>query len=191
MSALREKIWTVEEYLEFERTSEEKYEYFDGHIYLMAGASRKHLLISGNTYANLHAQLRKGPCEIYQSDMRVKADRLYTYPDITVVCDTPQFAGEAPGTLTNPILVVEVLSPSTESYDRHKKLQHYRALESLQEYVLIEQESHHIEHYVRKSDGQWILTDTIGLDASFELPSINCTLALADVYEKVTFEEEK
>jgi Uma2 family endonuclease len=191
MSALREKVWTVEEYLELEHTSEEKHEYLDGHIYLMAGASRKHLLISGNIYASLHAQLRKRPCEIYQSDMRVKADRLYTYPDIVVVCDTPQFIGEAPGTLINPILIVEVLSPSTEGSDRRKKFQDYRALESLQEYLLVEQDSHQIEHYIRQKDGQWLLSDAVELEKVLELPSIGCTLALADVYEKVTFDKEE
>jgi Uma2 family endonuclease len=191
MAAIRERTWTVEEYLELERTSEEKHEYLDGQIYAMGGASPNHNIIVANTTISLGGQTRKGACIVYSSGQRVKAGRDYVYPDITVACGTPQYADDTPRTLLNPTLIVEVLSPTTKDYDRRKKFQHYRELESLQEYLLIEQESHHIEHYVRQSDDQWLLTDHVGLDAVLELPSIGCTLALADVYEKVTFEEEE
>lgn len=191
MSALREQTWTVEQYLEFECISEIKHEYLDGHIYAMSGASRKHNLITMNVAASFHAQLRKGSCEVYPADMRVKAGAIYAYPDVSVVCGTPQFTGDTPDTLTNPTLIVEVLSPSTEKFDRGKKFHYYRALDSLQEYVLIAQDDYHVERYRRHADGEWLFSDAIGTDAALELASIGCTLSLADVYEKVTFESEE
>jgi Uma2 family endonuclease len=116
---------------------------------------------------------------------------MYAYPDVSVVCGTPQFTGDTPDTLANPTLIVEVLSPSTESYDRGTKSQHYRELDSLQEYLLIAQDSYRVEHYIRQQDGPWLLKDAVGIDAALELASIGCTLSLADVYEKVTFENEE
>lgn len=183
---------TEAEYLAFERASDIRHEYLDGHVYAMTGASRAHNLISTYTAASLINQLRGRPCEVYASDMRVRvsATGLYTYPDVTVVCGNPQFADSALDTLLNPVLVIEVLSPSTESYDRGKKFQHYRQLESLREYVLISQDSPRVERFLRQDDGTWLLTDAAGLDASLELASVACTLALAEVYEKVTFEAE-
>ncbi len=188
--ALREQTWTVEQYLEFERTSEEKHEYLDGQIYLMGGASHNHSIITATIIGILYTPMRSRPCSVFDSDMRVKAGRLYTYPDITVVCGTPQYTDDNPDTLLNPTLIIEVLSPSTERYDRGKKFEHYRALESLQEYVLVSQDRPLIEHYIRQPDGQWLFSDASGLDSTLTLPSIGCTLALADVYEKVTFEGE-
>jgi Uma2 family endonuclease len=192
MSAVEKQTWTVEQYLEMERASEEKYEYLDGEIYLMSGASRNHNLIMASTLASLYSQLRKRPCFVYPSDMRVKASDsgLYAYPDISVVCGEPLLEDDPQDTLVNPIVIVEVLSPSTESYDRGKKFQHYRALQTLQEYILISQDSHRIERFLRQPNDEWLLTDAAGLDAMIELPSIQCTLALADVYEKVNFEQE-
>ena len=183
---------TEAEYLAFERASDIRHEYLDGHVYAMTGASRAHNLISTYTAASLINQLRGRPCEVYASDMRVRvsATGLYTYPDVTVVYGNPQFADSALDTLLNPVLVIEVLSPSTESYDRGKKFQHYRQLESLREYVLISQDSPRVERFLRQDDGTWLLTDAAGLDASLELASVACTLALAEVYEKVTFEAE-
>ncbi len=182
---------TEAEYLAFERASETKHEYIDGHVYAMAGASRQHNLISTNTVATLHFQLRQTPCETYQGDMRVKVQMgdLYSYPDVTVVCAEPQFADSKQDMLLNPVIVVEVLSPTTEKYDRGKKFRQYRQLDSMQEYLIIEQEKSHIEHYLRQPDNTWLLADAVGLDASLELPSIGCTLKLADVYQKVTFEQ--
>jgi len=180
--------WTEAEYLEMERASEIKHEYHQGEIYAMAGASEAHNLIALNTSASLHGQLRQSPCRTYQSDMRVKvsAASLYTYPDVTVVCDDPQFEDDGVDTLLNPTLIVEVLSPSTERYDRGKKFQQYRMLPPLQEYVLISQDAARIERYLRVNE-QWVLTDAVGLEAEIELESINCRLKLADVYERVEF----
>jgi Uma2 family endonuclease len=192
MSAAPQQVWTPESYLAFERESETKHEYLAGEIFAMTGASENHNLVTANTLASLHAQLRRTPCRIYPSDMRLKvpAVGLYTYPDVTVVCGEPQFdEDEVPDTLLNPTVLIEVLSPSTESYDRGKKFQHYRTLESLQEYLLISQESARIEHYVRQGE-QWLFSDAYRLEDVVKLPSIDCSLALADVYEKVTFEPE-
>ncbi|MBI1258949.1 MAG: Uma2 family endonuclease [Chloroflexi bacterium] len=190
MVASQKQKWTVEEYLAMERASEEKHEFLDGEIYLMSGASENHNLIVGVTVGIFYNQLRKRPCSFYPSDMRVKVKDtgLYTYPDITIVCGTPEIESMDQDTLLNPTVIIEVLSPSTESYDRGKKFQHYRELDSLQEYILIAQDQARIERYLRQPSGEWLLTDAVGLEAVIELPSIECTLALADVYEKVSFE---
>lgn len=192
MSAVARQKMTVAEYLEMERASEEKHEFLDGEIYLMSGASLKHNLIVTNTVSGLHSQLRNRPCVVFPSDMRVRIrdNRHYTYPDITVVCDPLQLEDTEQDTLLNPTLIIEVLSPSTESYDRGRKFQHYRTLASLQEYVLISQDSTRIERYLRQPNDEWLLADASGIDASLELASIQCVLSLAEVYEKVTFEAE-
>jgi Uma2 family endonuclease len=190
--ALPEKFVTPEAYLKFERSSEIKHEYYGGTVFAMTGASRNHNLIVANVIATLHTQLRKRPCIVYPSDMRVKtrSSVLYTYPDISVVCGESQFEDEFVDTLLNPTVLFEVLSPSTERYDRGKKFQHYRTLPSLQEYVLIAQDSYRIEHFTRQPNDEWLLADAASLDAAIQLPSIQCQLALADVYEKVTFDDE-
>ena len=189
MSALRHEAMSEAEYLEMEQASEIKHEYLNGYAYAMAGASDEHNLICAYTLANLIFQLRGQPCSVRPSDMRVKilATGFYTYTDISVVCGEPQFADDEFATLLNPVLIVEVLSPSTEMIDRGRKFQHYRQLESLREYLLIAQDSPRIERFLRQDDNTWNLADATGLDASIELPSIGCTLVLADVYEKVTF----
>lgn len=189
MSTALKTGWTPEAYLAFERTSEEKHEYINGEVYLMAGATANHNILVGSTIATLYAQTRHRPCTVYPSDMRVKVNAtMYSYPDVTVVCEPPRFEDDHKDTLLNPTLIVEVLSPSTEGYDRGKKFAQYRELESLREYVLIAQDSHHIERYLRQPDGQWLLADANGAEAALELASIGCVLSLADVYEKVTFE---
>jgi len=193
MSALPEKRWTVEEYLAFERASEERHEFINGQIYLMSGASRKHNLIVFNLALALGNQLRGKGCETYLNEMRVKipSTNNYTYPDVTIVCgEDAELEDDEFDTLLNPILIVEVLSPSTENYDRGKKFQSYRTLASLREYVLVSQDKQQIEHYIRQDDGQWLLSDTTDIDAIVTLPSINCTLKLADVYENINFEAE-
>ena len=122
-------------------------------------------------------------------DMRVKVDpsRLYVYPDIVVVCDKPKFEDEYVDTLLNPQLIIEVLSKTTESYDRGKKFEHYRRLESLTDYLLVSQDEPHIEHFTKNADAQWVLSEATGLDAAIELPTIHCRLVLGDVYAKVEF----
>lgn len=188
MAANPKTTYTVAEYLAFERQSETKHEYYAGEIVAMAGASFEHNLIVGNTYASLHTQLRRRPCAVLPSDQRLRVSPIgpLTYPDIMVVCGQPHFTDERPDTLTNPTVIVEVLSPSTEGDDRGRKAKHYRTIASLKEYVLIAQDEPRIEHYVRAENGWWRFTEATDLGASIQLDSIACTLALADVYERVT-----
>lgn len=153
----------------------------------MTGASRRHNLVAGNVFAALHAQLAGRGGEIYTHDMRVQvpAADLFTYPDVAVACGGPQFADAETDTLVNPTLIVEVLSPTTESYDRGNKFAHYRTLPSLAEYLLLAQDRVHAEHFVRQEDGGWLLTETADIAAALDLPSIRCTLALSAVYDRV------
>ncbi len=190
--ALPENFMTPEAYLKFERASETKHEYFGGEVFAMSGASSNHSTISGNAFAALHLQLRSQSCRVYQNDMRVRTpSMLYTYPDISVVCGEPRFDDKAFDTLINPTLIIEVLSPSTERYDRGRKFQHYRTIETLQEYVLIAQDNPRIERYLRQPNDEWLLTDIQGLDAVLELPSIQCRLVFADTYELIRFEDSE
>jgi Uma2 family endonuclease len=189
MSSQPKLRYTPEEYLALERKAEYKSEYFAGEIFAMAGASERHNLIAGNVFAILHAQFRGRPCRVYMSDMRVKVSPtgLYTYPDVVALCGEPQFDDEQKDTLLNPTVVIEVLSSSTEAYDRGGKFGHYRKIASLEEYVLIAQEEPHIEHYVRQPRNHWLLSEASGLQDTIQLSSVNCTLTLSDVYEKVEF----
>lgn len=159
----------------------------------MAVANERHNLVTGNSSASLHSQLRRRACTVYPSDMRVKVSPmgLYTYPDISIVCGAPRFEDDQRDTLLNPTVLVEVLSPSTENYDRGQKFQRYRALSSLAEYVLIAQDAMYVEHYARQHDGRWLLTEADGAEGVLELASIGCRLALVNVYEKVDFEDEE
>ncbi len=177
------------DYLRRERKSEFKNEYIAGQVVAMAGASERHNLITTNLVFSFVGQLRRRPCRIYASDMRVKVGEggPYTYPDVVIVCGTPRFDDEQRDTLLNPTVIVEVLSKSTESYDRGKKFQHYRHLESLTEYLLIAQNAPHLEHFVRQADGRWLLSEVYALTESIMLPTIDCELSLGDVYDKVEF----
>jgi Uma2 family endonuclease len=193
MSALPKHRITPEEYLAMERASTERHEYLNGEIYLMVGASRDHNRIAGSAYATLYGQLRTRPCDIFTNDMRVTVSKtgLYTYPDIVVVCGEGQYQDSEVDTLLNPTLLIEVLSRSTEQYDRGEKFRHYQRIASLQYYVLIAQDKPRIEAYTRQSNNQWLYSVAEGLDASLGLPAIDCTLSLAEVYEKVTFEDDQ
>ncbi len=189
---------TPAEYLALERAAEHKSEYYRYEMFAMAGASHKHNLIVGNLLRELGNHLRKGPCEVYPSNMRVKVDAtgLYTYPDVVVVCGTPEFEDEHVDTLLNPTLLIEVLSESTESYDRGKKSGHYRQLTSLKEYLLVSQDEAHVEHYARQQARQqakqqanhWLLTEASGLETSIELPTAEVRLELSEIYARVTFD---
>jgi Uma2 family endonuclease len=178
---------TPEEYLAFERAAEYKNEYFDGEIYAMTGASRRHNLIAGNIFTALNNQLRDKPCEAYMSDMRVRtpAANVYTYPDVVVACGDPTFEDVELDTLLDPVLIVEVLSKSTASYDRRVKFGYYRTLPSLDEYLLVAQGEYHIAQHTKQADGRWLLADIRGANGRVELPSVGCDLSLLDVYQKV------
>jgi Uma2 family endonuclease len=178
---------TPEQYLEIEREAEFKSEYFQGEMFLMSGAREPHNLIVVNLVSTLHQQLRIGPCRIFANDMRVRvtATGLYTYPDVVAVCSEPQFLDETRDTLLNPSLIVEVLSPSTEIYNRIRKFEHYRSVESVGEYLMIASERVSAELYTRQPDGRWMLTAANRMEDSLELQSVGAHLALADLYEKV------
>lgn len=180
---------TPEEYLAIERAAETKSEYFDGEMFLMSGASRKHNLIAVNATGELRQQLKSKPCEVYSNDMRVKvsATGLYTYPDVVVVCGEPQFEDDYVDILLNPTVIVEVLSKSTASFDRGNKFNHYRSLPSLAEYLTVAQDEYKIEHHVKQPDGKWLLTDVRGIESTIKLASIECALAFSEVYDKVVF----
>jgi Uma2 family endonuclease len=180
---------TREEYLALERASEQKHEYIAGEMVAMVGGSPKHSQIAVNTSTTLNMQLRARPCIVYSSDLRVaiRTMDVYTYPDVTVVCGEPRFDSDGDG-LLNPMVIVEVLSPGTEGYDRGRKFLRYQRIQSFREYVLISQDSPVVERFARQPDGQWLWSATENLDESVALLSIDCTLALADVYAKVVFE---
>ena len=188
MSTPALRRFTPQEYLMLERQADFKSEYLDGQIIAMVGATREHNLIAGNVFASVHAQLGKRPCEVYQNDLRVGVNprRLYSYPDVVVVCGKPQFEDDQLDTLLNPTLIVEVLSKSTEEFDRGEKFRRYRTLVSLQEYLLIAQQEYRLEQYTRQADGSWRLVEFDQLSDRVSLSSIDCHLLLADVYEKVT-----
>lgn len=179
-------VYTTEEYLARERMAEAKSEYLGGEILAMAGASRAHNLITVNLSRELSQQLRGRPCEAYSADMRVRVREtgLYTYPDVVVACGDIQFEDDQVDTLLNPVVVIEVLSPKTEAYDRGEKFAHYRRLESLQEYVLVAQDKMRVERYVRQGD-QWVLSELSALEDVLQIDAIGCNVGLSDIYERV------
>jgi Uma2 family endonuclease len=193
MSAVAASVrYTAAEYLALERAATlGRSEFINGQIYAMSGASREHNLISGNVFGEIRNQLRGRPCEAYMNDMRVRVNvtGAYLYPDVVVVCGEPRFEDASVDTLTNPTVIIEVLSPSTEGFDRGGKFAHYRRLASLQEYVLIAQDRVSVERFVRRGE-EWVLSEATEQSATILLAAIDCRLALADVYEKVSFSNE-
>ena len=178
---------TPEQYLEIERKAEFKSEYYQGEMFPMAGAKWAHNLLVGNLVRELGQQLRSRPCAVCPSDMRVRVNTsgLYTYPDVVVVCGKPEFPDDQLDTLLNPNLLVEVLSPSTEAYDRGRKFELYRTIESLGEYLLVSSDRVQVDLYTRQPDGRWLLTSASGVEASLDLQSVGCRIGLSDLYEKV------
>jgi Uma2 family endonuclease len=183
---------TREAYLAAERAARYKSEYIDGYVLATSGASRVHNVIAGNTSASLNLQLADVPCEVYPADMRVKVTESgdYTYPDVVVACGDIAFEDAELDTLLTPTVLVEVLSPSTEGYDRGTKFERYRRIASLQEYIMVTQDRVLVEHYRRHEHG-WHYTAYDTLEQSLHLPSIACTLLLKDVYRKVRFPTEQ
>jgi Uma2 family endonuclease len=188
MSALpAQRTYTAEEYLALERGSlEGKCEFVDGQIFAMSGANREHNLIGVNIAGELRNQLKGKPCKAYANDMRVKAAEAkgYHYPDIAVVCGKPEFEDGQMDTLLNPTVLVEILSYSTEAYDRGNKFLGYRKIPSLREFILVSQDKPLIERYIRQGDA-WVLTETEGLEGVVNLGSIGCVLTMSEVYDRV------
>jgi len=193
MSTAEKICYSPAEYLKRERNAEYKSEYFNGEIVAMAGASRAHVLLVSHLVRFLGNQLDGSGCDVYSSDLRVKVDAtgLYTYPDVVVACGEPRFEDDHVDTLLNPTMIIEVLSDSTEAYDRGKKFAHYRSIPSLQEYVLVAQNEVSVEWFTRQADGQWILSEQNDVAGTIQLRSVECNVSMADLYNRVTFEEQQ
>jgi Uma2 family endonuclease len=180
---------TPDEYLEIERNASYKSEYYRGEMFAMAGALESHNLILSNFIGQMYQQLRGRECRLYPSDMRLRVSDtgLYTYPDSAIVCGERRFAHDQFDTLANATVLVEVLSPSTEAYDRGFKFQLYKSIDSLQEYLLLSSEYMNVDLYTRQADGKWLLSSASQSEEVVELQSVGCRLKLADLYEKVEF----
>jgi Uma2 family endonuclease len=187
MSAEAIPYVTPQEYLSIERAAEYRSEYFEGQMFAMSGAKRPHNLITTNLVWALKGRLRGGPCEVYPGAMRVKvrATGLYTYPDVVVACGEREFEDEDEDTLFNPTAVFEVLSPTTEAYDRGGKFAHYRMVDSLQVYVLVAQNHCMVERFARQANGGWGFAALASLEESLELGALGCSLPLAEIYDGV------
>jgi Uma2 family endonuclease len=183
-----EGLYTVEKYLAFERAAELKHEYISGEVVAMAGATREHILITGNIAQRLRNQLERSQCETYSNDMRVRATpTTYVYPDVVVVCDEPKFEDLEFDILLNPTVVIEVLSKSTEARDRGEKFSEYRVNKNVKEIIFGSQHRPRVERYVRHENDEWIFHDVTDLAGVITLDSIGCTLSLVEIYERVQF----
>lgn len=182
-------VFTAEQYLDLERHTEIRHEFLDGIVYAMSGASRAHSHICYNLAGITHRQLSGTPCTGFSSDMKVRVGdaSLFAYPDLTIFCGEPRFHDDHGDVLLNPVVIFEVLSRSTEAYDRGEKFERYKTIETLTDYVLVSQDRARVEHFSRQPGGAWSLNEVNGLDASLGLASIDCRLPLAEVYDRVEF----
>jgi Uma2 family endonuclease len=183
MASLPDAPLTEERYLEIERLAEFKSEFHDGRMFAMSGGSPNHALLTASMCALLYAQMPAG-CRVFSSDLRIKVASagLYTYSDCSVVCGDPETLTDQKDVLLNPLLIVEVLSPSTEGYDRGKKFELYRTIPSFQEYLIAHQDQRHVEHYSKQDDGSWVLRDHAGADSSVTVARLGVRIPLADLY---------
>ena len=186
-----ERFITPEEYLEAERVSESRHEFLDGDVYAMAGESLSHSRVCTNLSGEVRDKLKGRSCEPLSPNMKVRTSNasLFAYPDLTIVCGEPRFHGLKKDVLVNPKVIFEVLSPSTENYDRTTKFMSLRmGNETLTDYILVSQEMLFVEHFTRQDDGDWRYRSYSNLDESFEIESVECTLSLAEIYDRVEFE---
>ncbi|MFZ1454951.1 MAG: Uma2 family endonuclease, partial [Saprospiraceae bacterium] len=174
---------TPEQYLESERLALEKHEFYLGEIFAMSGASFRHNQIFKNTYGNLFNKLKGKPCQPYGSDLRIHIpnNSLYTYPDISIICGKPEMTDKVKDTITNPSVIIEILSKSTYDYDKGQKFTLYRDIDSLREYILIDSMSIRVEHYFKNEDSSWTLKDYRTIDAKLNIETISFDLLLSDV----------
>jgi Uma2 family endonuclease len=191
MSAETKRKYTLQEYLELDAKSAERLEYWQGEIFSMSGASEEHAEIEGNLMAFLKPKLRSSGCRVFPADMRIKVPTMppYRYGDLSALCDKAQFE-EIGGVdaLTNPALIIEVLSPSTEAYDRGDKFTHYKSIPDFSEYLLVAQHRPHISQFVRQNDGSWLQREFNDLKDVVKLSTLGCELPLSEVYQNVSFE---
>jgi Uma2 family endonuclease len=180
---------TEAEYLEVERAAELKSEFFDGEMFAMAGGTPQHSLIATNLTAEFRDRLKGSRCVPYNTDLRIRvnATGLYTYPDLSIICGELQLAEGTNDTAVNPTVLVEVLSESTEAYDRGKKFEHYRQISSLKAYLLVSQREPRIEQFIRQADGRWVLSEASGMDKNLEIPALQITISLGEVFAQVKF----
>jgi len=191
MSVAQPGKFTPREYLGLETRAEIKHELVNGQIVAMAGKSPAHNRVAFNLTAALGQKLLGGPCQGFTSDQRVSVPEteLYTYPDLSVVCGEPRYDPGDPETLVNPTLLAEVLSPSTGAWDRGGKFAHYRRLPSLQEYLMVAQDRHRVERYVRQVE-EWVLTEFSSPDDAVELSALGVQISLREIYDRVPFPEQ-
>ena len=189
MSTALKRI-TPQEYLIRERQASTKSEFYQGEIFAMGGRSANHSLIAANFVREAGNALKDKPCTVFNSDLRVQiqATGLYTYPDATIVCGEQIFDDDHRDTLLNPTVIVEVLSDSTEKYDRGKKSNHYRQIASLKELILIAQDRPQVERFTRQPNGDWLFHEQKELSAEFELKSLGISVAMSELYRGVKFE---
>ncbi len=187
----RHRTFTVEEYLNIERAADYKSEYYRGRIYAMAGSSPAHSRIAMNAGGELRERLKGSGCGVYSNDLRVRTstEGLFAYPDITVVCGELQFHDGRKDVAVNPIMIVEVLSPSTEDFDRGEKWREYQTIDSLMHYLLVAQDRPHVEHHAKMSGNHWVVTTFTSLEESVGLESIHCVLPLSEIYDGVDFSQ--
>jgi Uma2 family endonuclease len=192
MVAQSKPEFSPDEYLALEREASTKSEYLNGGIYAMTGGTPQHARIAASVIASMVVQLKGKPCSVYSSDLRIASanSQLITYPDVSIVCGAPQFRDARNDVVTNPVVLIEVLSDSTEAYDRGKKFNYYRTIESLRDYILVSQKEPLIDLYSREPNGSWQIQSIAGLDSDAQviIPSVNCQFLLSDVYDGVEFE---
>ncbi len=191
MSTRPKPLLTPEQYLASERAGDRKHEYYQGEVFAKVGASFEHVGIVSNLVGSLGTQLQARPFRVFSSALRISVSQtgLYTYPDVGIVGDQPDFDDDHNDTLLNPLVIIQVFFPSTEEHDRGKKFAHYRTVESLAEYLLVSQDQPRIEQYVRQADNDWLLHEATDLEDTIRLPSIECDLKLSDVYANIEFTE--
>jgi Uma2 family endonuclease len=192
MLSLKNQIYTLEEYLELDHASEEKIEFWDGHIFTLAGASNAHDRIQGNGYFALRSKLQGRKCRVFLSEMRVDVPAYppYRYPDLSALCGEARFKKLGnQEILVNPQLIVEILSESTAEFDRGYKFTYYKSIESFVEYVLIAQDRPHVSQFVKQADNSWLNHEFNSLEDEFYLPSLDCRLELLELYQDVEFPE--
>jgi Uma2 family endonuclease len=182
---------SVDDYLAIERSAEMKSEFYDGEMFAMAGGSKNHNIIAVNLIGELRAALKGRPCQVFGSDMRVKVPSgLYTYPDVGIVCGGTQMEGKSEDTLLNPVVLIEVLSDSTEDYDRGRKAKHYWSIPSLKEYILVSQNAAQIDRVVRETADRWTTTNLASLNGALSLAALNVSIPLAEIYANVEWPTE-
>ena len=187
MSTAEVKRYSAAEYLAFERKSDTKHEFYRGELFAMSGGAASHSLIASNLIRAMGNALSDRPCVVHTSDLRVACPTgLYTYPDVSVVCGKVEYQDGTQDVLLNPLVLIEVLSPSTEAYDRGTKFKHYQSIESLQEFVLVSQQEARVEHFARRPDSaQWTLTTMSELHGAVSFPALDCSIPMGEIYAKV------